>query len=89
MIHLLTCIQISLCTHRDYENSWMGPKGKDVSKDSFLDQYIVGLYFVTTTISTCGFGDISATQHDIVENGVFIFQILVGMMFYSYTIQKI
>lgn len=26
-LHLLTCIQIALCTYRDFDNSWMGNKG--------------------------------------------------------------
>lgn len=43
----------------------MGQKG--VLEDDFHQQYIVAIYFVTTTLSTCGFGDISATKGDAVE----------------------
>jgi len=49
-----------LCTHRDYDNSWLGG-GMEVNQNDFHQQYIVAIYFVTTTLSTCGFGDISAT----------------------------
>jgi len=54
-----------------------------------MKQYITSFYFVTTTLSTCGFGDISATTHDRTENFVIFILILVSMLFYSYTIQKI
>lgn len=50
---------------------------------------MVALYFVTTTLTTCGFGDICATQGDPVEAAVIIFLQFVGMLFYSMTIQKI
>ena len=48
----------------------MGSSGKDIPQDKFLSQYISGLYFVTTTVSTCGFGDISARQNDRLDAGV-------------------
>jgi hypothetical protein len=44
----------------------MGYKG--ISNDDFKEQYIVALYFVTTTLSTCGFGDISATRGNLLES---------------------
>ena len=56
-----------LCTHRDYDASWLGG-GMGVGEKDFVRQYIVSTYFVTTTLSTCGFGDISATKHDAVES---------------------
>jgi hypothetical protein len=78
-----------LCIQRDYSKSWLGENGKDVPQDVFHKQYITSFYFVTTTLSTCGFGDISATSHDRVESLVMTLLILVSMLFYSYTIQKI
>jgi hypothetical protein len=44
---------------------------------------------VTTTLSTCGFGDISATRGDSVESLAILFLQFFGMIFYSMTIQKI
>ena len=69
-LHIMTCIQIILCTHRDFENSWMGKR--DVLLDDISHQYIIALYFVTTTLSTCGFGDISATPGDSIESLVIL-----------------
>jgi hypothetical protein len=43
---------------------------------------------VTTTLSTCGFGDISAGQ-DFTEALVITILIFVSMLFYSYTIMRI
>lgn len=65
----------------------MGAQGVD-PKD-FQTQYIIAIYFVTTTLSTCGFGDISATKGDPIESAVILFLQFVGMLFYSMTIQKV
>ena len=88
MIHLLTCTQIMICIHREYDKSWMGPDGRDVNKNSFIDQYVTSFYFVTTTLSTCGFGDIGPVARDPVETGGVIIIIFIGMLFYSYSIDK-
>lgn len=57
---MLTCSMILLCNARDdFANSWMGNNGVDENKP--VDQYIIAIYFVTTTLSTCGFGDLSAS----------------------------
>ena len=69
-LHILTCAQIVLSTHREFNKSWMNEMG--VSQDDFVEQYIISIYFVTTTLSTCGFGDIKATKHDATEHGVIL-----------------
>jgi len=65
----------------------MGQRG--ISIEDFEDQYINAMYFVTTTLSTCGFGDISASSGSAIESGVILFLQFVGMLFYSMTIQKV
>ena len=60
-----------------------------ISQDNFTEQYIISIYFVTTTLSTCGFGDITATKHDAMEHGAILLLQFVGMLFYSLTIQKV
>ena len=62
----------------------MGNKLVDESNQT--EQYVIALYFVTTTLTTCGFGDIYATKGDPVEAGVIFFLQFVGMLFYSMTI---
>ena len=44
---------------------------------------------MTTTVSTCGFGDISATKRDRNEAAVILVLQFVGMLFYSMTIQNV
>lgn len=57
---------IAVCTYRDYDNSWLGRL--EVNEDggekmSDWRKYIASIYFVMTTLSTCGFGDISGTSN--------------------------
>lgn len=75
-----------ICIHRNYNESWLGSNDRDVAENSFMQQYITSFYFVTTTLSTCGFGDIGPVPGDAVEIGVVTLLIFVGMLFYSYTI---
>ena len=87
-LHLLTCLMIMLCKHReDYNITWMGDRGVPI--DDSQQQYIIAIYFVTTTLSTCGFGDIYAMPRDGTESAVILFLQFVGMLFYSMTIQKV
>ena len=76
-----------ICTHRDYKESWLGNLGVDI--EDFQKKYIVSLYFVTTTLSTCGFGDISATKHDAAESFQILVLQFVGLLYYSYSIDHI
>jgi len=62
---------------------------RNIDEHDHRKQYIVAIYFVTTTLSTCGFGDISATKRDARESAVILFLQFVGMLFYSMTIQKV
>ena len=46
------------------------------------------MYFVITTLTTCGFGDIYATEQDNVEAFVITMLEFIGLLFYSYSIDK-
>lgn len=87
MLHLLSCSQIVLCVHRDFEKSWMAGPGVDPNDHTYL--YTMSLYFVCTTLSTCGYGDFCATPGDRIEALVILILEFVGMLFYSYTIDRI
>lgn len=67
--------------------TWMG--GQGVTKEDHKMQYIIALYFVTTTLSTCGFGDISATKRDTKETAVVLMLQFIGLLFYSLIMQKV
>ena len=66
-LHIMSCTQILICKSTgNFESSWMGSKG--LIETDYKNQYIVAIYFVTTTLSTCGFGDISATRGNLLES---------------------
>ena len=75
-LHILTCSIVVLWTHY----------GEEMENDEFYSVYIKAIYFVTTTLTTCGFGDISAKQNDAREGLVILALQFVGMLFYSVTI---
>jgi hypothetical protein len=84
-LHMLTCSMILLCVARgDFQNSWMGNNG--VEEGNAVEQYIIAIYFVTTTLSTCGFGDLYASQGDATEALFILLLQFIGMLFYSLTI---
>jgi len=76
-----------LCTHRVYKNSWMF--NENIPENKFETQYFTSLYFVTTTLSTCGYGDIIPSSGDRIEIFSTTILIFFGMLFYSYTIDRI
>jgi hypothetical protein len=87
-LHIMSCTQIMLCKSKgDYTNSWMGHRG--VPDEEYKHQYIIAFYFVTTTLSTCGFGDISATRGDSLESFAILMLEFFGIIFYSMSIQKV
>lgn len=63
--------------------------GQGVGEQDSNMQYIIAIYFVTTTLSTCGFGDIFATRRDRIETFVVLMLQFIGLLFYSLTIQKV
>lgn len=88
-LHLLTCIMIVLCICKPdgYQSSWMyGNILNDEMKNNYYDKYVIAVYFVTTTLTTCGFGDLSANTGDWYESLSIMGLQFVGMLFYSLTI---
>ena len=91
---------ITICKNRattgeTYADSWIANKA---AEDDFVNQYIVATYFVTTTLSTCGYGDINASlpqdedgsyNLDPLEAATMFVLQFSGMLFYSLTIEKV
>jgi hypothetical protein len=56
--------------------------------EDFWRQYCISIYFVTTTLSTCGYGDIIGSTGSL-DNLLNTLQMILGMLFYSYSIDQI
>ena len=61
----------------------------NIHSDDYAKQYITAIYFVITTLTTCGFGEIYATEHDKIEAFVITMLEFIGLLFYSYSIDKL
>jgi hypothetical protein len=85
---MLTIAMVMMCqTKEDFSDSWLG--GSGVDENNAPGKYITALYFVTTTLSTCGFGDLCPTSGDKFE-AIFVLCLqFIGMFFYSSTIDRI
>ena len=83
IIHCFVCFHIFLGNH-SYSN-WLVKTNAE--KESIFNLYIESLYFLVTTLTTVGYGDITCSSF-----GERIFQIIllaVGSIFYSYIISTI
>jgi hypothetical protein len=84
--HLVACLWYYIGISGDEDGiNWLSAKG--FSHKSTFFQYIVSLYWAITTISTTGYGDITAQNED-----EFIFCLLVmimGSIFFGYSITYI
>lgn len=66
--HILSCLWIfigQMASDDDdqvYKGSWAEKYMANNDTNSFASIYIISLYWVITTLSTCGYGDISATN---------------------------
>ena len=79
-IHIFSCILILTASAEGIEDSWAGPYYlQDYSR---LQLYVVGFYFVLTTVSTIGYGDIvPKTNTEII---VMIFVQIIGVLMHAF-----
>ena len=78
LIHILSCLWVFFCTFGDNEETFLDESFKEKSVG---DQYLTSLYFIITTFSTVGYGDISASNS--VEKMLCIIAMLVGVAAFS------
>ena len=84
MTHIITCIWIIMANmDSDRENSWK----VDYADDSKSNVYLTAFYFTVTTITTVGYGDMSASTFSekimcvlIMISGVFAFSLATGAL---------
>jgi Ion transport protein/Cyclic nucleotide-binding domain len=86
MIHSIACFWIFIAKiNFDSPNNWIfSLKYYDYPN---LDLYIVAIYWTVTTLTTVGYGDITATNSD--EKYYCSTIMIIGILMYSYTVSSI
>ena len=81
--HLMACVWHLIGTKS--ETNWMNSNSKgDITKESWLIQYLYSFYFIIITINTVGYGDI--TPQNPSELIFCIFFVIIGCMMFAYTL---
>ncbi|KAK9812616.1 hypothetical protein WJX72_000666 [[Myrmecia] bisecta] len=85
LINLLGCIWYFTARREGLANSWLtSVAGQDLTTASRLRQYVASIYYAMTTITTVGYGDITA--HTAAEELVAIFIMFIGVLFFGFLI---
>jgi len=83
IIHILSCLWVFFCKFADEDikngKSFIDKAFTDKSKE---EQYLTSLYFIITTFSTVGYGDISASNNT--EMVLCIFAMIAGVAAFAY-----
>jgi len=79
-VHILACMWITFATI-DTNSNWLKSKFGDEKVSNNL-AYTMSFYFVLTTVTTVGYGDISATNY--AERIFCIFLLFVGVITFAY-----
>lgn len=83
LVHCVACVYILVAIKEGLENSWVAQIDLEVASDTKL--YIGALYFATATITTVGFGDVSAGATAVERITVSIGMVM-GACFYAYLV---
>lgn len=79
VIHILSCLWVFFCVFAENEpETFVDDSFKNME---VADRYLTSLYFIITTFSTVGYGDISASNS--IEKILCIFAMLVGVAAFS------
>lgn len=78
--HILACLWIFAASLSD--QNWINARlGADVEEQSKADLYLMSFYFVTTTVTTVGYGDINPSNG--IERIFSIIMLFVGVMWFA------
>ena len=83
LVHSVACVYIFVAIQEGRNQSWLTQA--DLADGSNSEIYIVALYFATATITTVGFGDISAGSNDL-ERCISTVAMIVGAIFFAYLV---
>ncbi|CAK4086574.1 unnamed protein product [Aphanomyces euteiches] len=90
MIHWLACAAyLSAILSKEQDDSvftWLDVAHKNHQIDTydFAQEYIISIYWATMTITTIGYGDVTATN--TVERAFFIVMMIIGAGMYAYVV---
>jgi len=81
-VHIMACLWVFTAKLEDQPETWLVQKG--FQDGSTLSLYIAAVYWAFTTLSTVGYGDISAKTS--IERCVAVVWMICGVYFFSFTI---
>ena len=85
MCHNLSCLWFLVAKLQDFnESTWVFKYEYDIA--SVPEQYLASLYFIVTTITTVGYGDI--TSKNPAEQAFCIILMIIGVIAYSMAISS-
>ena len=85
ILHLLVCLNIFVGYH--YSSSWLVFIKEKYGIYKFSSFYVCSFYFLITTLTTVGYGDIVCES--LIERIFQIFELTFGIVLYSYVISKL
>lgn len=87
--HILACLWIFIAVLHEldegkntFSDTWLEPYKEQGKDKSDLEVYVISLYWVITTLSTVGFGDISG--NNVSERIYCILLMMAGTVWFSY-----
>ncbi|KAL3152951.1 hypothetical protein ABBQ38_011980 [Trebouxia sp. C0009 RCD-2024] len=82
LINFLGCVWYWVARREGLPNSWLTQVGgADLTEASQIRQWVVSVYFAMTTVTTVGYGDITA--HSATEQCVATVMMLAGVVFFG------
>jgi hypothetical protein len=82
-VHIFICLHIFFA-FQSFPN-WIDHI--NITNEAFFDKYITSLYFMVTTMTTVGYGDIICISH--IERIYHIILLFIGTLFYTFLVSKI
>lgn len=79
--HFIGCFWIFIGRTFNEKGSWLDAQDVDTGDVNMWELYLMALYFSMTTITTVGYGDISATN--TLERILCVFLHIIGVLSYS------
>ncbi|KAL4489395.1 hypothetical protein ABPG72_002691 [Tetrahymena utriculariae] len=84
--HFFACMYISMANYFEITNNWVSKQGLDIRTQQY-SVYIRAFYYSTVTMLTVGYGDVTPVNN--AEYSIVICTILIGCIFFGYSLNKI